>query len=376
MEIGLFFKAKIYDDETYNNYFTDKLFVSEINHDYVEIGNAYFHADDYCVGCYNWDNCDILLGCEEKNDCEGNGNDLYVLIATTENKNFIDKFINIHLADDHNIQLLTVDYLEENGLDILNNMHEKLLDHLDMNDLVGPEMQGLYFDLIMNNSNEKKLNKLKSESLDLDEDNMEEKNMLGNFGAMMPNLEFGKVKGEKFKVSMNGLAFRNDEGKYLVYDIEDGSLVDVTGFTFDMDMIFQMPVSLKDVQKGDIICHKGNYLVVLEKVKNSLKCMSPFKGEEVTVTPTKSPFGFDFCTKVINMAEGMFSGIATDDSNPMTAMMPVMMMSEMINKGSSGGSSSNFMEIMMISQMMGGENNPFTSMFGTKKKTTAKAGTK
>lgn len=48
---------------------------------------------------------------------------------------------------------------------------------------------------------------------------------------------FGPINNTNLKISINGIAFRNKEGRYVTYDSETNSLTDVTDFTFDINNI-------------------------------------------------------------------------------------------------------------------------------------------
>lgn len=179
----------------------------------------------------------------------------------------------------------------------------------------------------------------------------ENDNMKNSFGM---NFEFGKVPAGKFKLSMYGLAFSTGDNRFAVYNMEENEFTDVTEMTMDMDgVIFQMPCAIADVKLGDIIKHKGEYVLVSEACANGdIIVVNPFSASKMTIIPTKNIFGFNYVTKVMNMCEGMFGSIAPDANNPFGNMMPFMMMSSM----NDGKSDNDFMKMMMFSSMMNGGN--------------------
>lgn len=176
------------------------------------------------------------------------------------------------------------------------------------------------------------------------------KNMFGM------NFEFGKVPAGKFKMSFMGLAFATGNGRYAVYNIGDNEFTDVTEMTMDADgMIMQMPVAAKDVAVGDIIKHKDAYVIVKGGTENGcITAVDPFKSEEINIIPTKSMFGFNFVTKVINVFGNMFgeNTVTPSEDNPFGNIAPFIMMSAM-----SDGNNDNdgMMKMLLMSQMMNGQ---------------------
>lgn len=181
----------------------------------------------------------------------------------------------------------------------------------------------------------------------------ENTNMKNMFGM---NFEFGKVPAGKFKMSFMGLAFATGNGRYAVYNIGDNEFTDVTEMTMDVDgMIMQMPVAAKDVAVGDIIKHKDAYVIVKGGTENGcITAVDPFKSEEINIIPTKSMFGFNFVTKVINVFGNMFgeNTVTPSEDNPFGNIAPFIMMSAM-----SDGNNDNdgMMKMLLMSQMMNGQ---------------------
>ena len=69
---------------------------------------------------------------------------------------------------------------------------------------------------------------------------------------VMFNFEFGKIKDNSVKISMNGLAFKDVTGSYVTYDAKTNKLTDVSSLVFNMDFLYMMPVAIKDVKVNDI----------------------------------------------------------------------------------------------------------------------------
>ena len=95
-------------------------------------------------------------------------------------------------------------------------------------------------------------------------------------------------------------------------------------------MIFAMPVALKDVQLGDLIIHNKHYCYVMDGDENVLNVIDINDGSIKDIMPTKSPFGFNFVTKITSL---MNAGKPSEDS-PFgdNFMMYFMMMNGEIDK--------------------------------------------
>lgn len=190
------------------------------------------------------------------------------------------------------------------------------------------------------------------------EDKKEKKTMNKIFG----NVEFGKYTGREIKMSVNGLAYLAENGKYVAYDKSKLTLTDVTDFVFDMEgLLYLLPVAIKDIQVGDIIKHGGAYVIVKDIAGgNFLEVIEPCTNEVKTIMPLRNIFGFDFYTKVVSlMGEGAFGTI--DESNPFGNMLPFFLMTG--DKNTDGFDAKTF----MLMNMFGGgamdfNSNPYLMM--------------
>lgn len=167
--------------------------------------------------------------------------------------------------------------------------------------------------------------------------NIEEKERKNNmFENVTKNFKFGAC-GNAVKMSMYGPAFRGNNNDYIAFD-KDNEAIDVTGMTFDFNCMYMMPAAIKDINKGDYIYHKDKPVKVLERTeRDSFVCIDAFNKEEVTVVPVKSPFGFNFITKLVNFGEGIFGNNTIDEKNPFGSMLPYMMLSQSQNSGDNNG---------------------------------------
>jgi len=127
---------------------------------------------------------------------------------------------------------------------------------------------------------------------------------------------------------MYGMAIKNASGSYVSYDKATNQVMDVDILNFEgaNKFIYKMPVALSQVSVGDVIIHARKPMFVQEVCdKNRLRVMDVFDGEEKTIVPATSPFGFDFITKVVSLFD--FTSTATA-ANPFGNMLPWLLMSD------------------------------------------------
>lgn len=155
------------------------------------------------------------------------------------------------------------------------------------------------------------------------------------------NFDFGPVESECIRMSMYGLAVKNVDGVFVSYDAAAGRLVDVDILNFNGNkFLYKVPVAIKDIKVGDIVVHMRRPVFVTDIQKNSITAVDPHDGEMKTVLLTRSPFGFDFATKVVNFL-GDFTAATPD--NPFGNMWMFMMMDDNNDK-------SNLLPLMMMAQ--------------------------
>lgn len=172
-----------------------------------------------------------------------------------------------------------------------------------------------------------------------------------NMNKIFGNVEFGKYRGNEIRISMSGLAYKNNEGRYIAYDSDKGSLTDVTEFIFDSDdLIYLFPVAIKDIEIGDIIKHSSSYMIVTDILDGSLETVDPVSGEIKNIIPTKNIFGFNFYTKVVSLINSNSFGKVNSD-NPFGNMLPFFLLKD--NSGE-GLSIENF---MLMNLLNGGQTN-------------------
>lgn len=140
------------------------------------------------------------------------------------------------------------------------------------------------------------------------------------------NFDFGPVDSS-VRMSLYGMAIKNASGAYVAYDAKSKQVMDVDIFNFEgaNKFVYKMPAAFKDVAVGDVVIHARKPMFVMEKRdENRLSVLDIYDGEEKTIVLTKSPFGFDFVTKVVSLFD--FTG-AANTANPFGNMLPFLMLS-------------------------------------------------
>lgn len=191
------------------------------------------------------------------------------------------------------------------------------------------------------------IDSIKKQINKLNEENKKEKKSMFNF-------DFGKVTSDAVRVSMYGVAVKNVDGHYVSYDKTSHSVMDVEILNMPAgDFLYKIPVAIKDVKAGDVVIHNRVPMFVVETHESTMKVIDIREGTEKEIYLTKSPFGFNFATKVISLMD--MAGAKADESNPFGNMLPFMLM----------GDSKDF-DPMMLLLMNGGKldmNNPMMMYF-------------
>ena len=147
--------------------------------------------------------------------------------------------------------------------------------------------------------------------------------------AMKFNFDFGPVNSSMVHLSMYGLAVKNKAGTWVSYDAASGDImdVDVLNFAEGSKFLYRMPVAIKDIAVGDVIIHHGApmFVVAIASSGAYVTAVDPIAGERKDVMLTKSPFGFNFVTKVVNFLGNL--GATASNDNPFGNMWMMMAMS-------------------------------------------------
>lgn len=147
----------------------------------------------------------------------------------------------------------------------------------------------------------------------------------------MFNFDFGPIKdNDAVRMSPYGLAVKNVNGTYQAYDKKNGEIMDVDIFNFKADnMFFKIPVAIDAIEAGDVIIFNRRPCFVFGfSEQGDVIAIDIAMGEKKTILPSKSPFGFNYITKIVSLVDNMFGGEAPSAENPFGNILPFMMMSE------------------------------------------------
>lgn len=181
-------------------------------------------------------------------------------------------------------------------------------------------------------------------------DNNKENNKMKNF-----NFDFGNCENNSnIRMSIYGLAVQNPAGDWVSYDKASGKIIDVDFLNIPNagKYIFKVPCPVSGITEGDVIVHnrKPMFVCAVNKKGNKITAIDISAGEEKTILPTTSPFGFNFITKLVSMFNMANNGSA-NEQNPFGNMLPFLMFS-----------GSKEIDPMMMMFMMGGQNG-FANLF-------------
>jgi hypothetical protein len=175
------------------------------------------------------------------------------------------------------------------------------------------------------------------------------------------NFDFGPVDSS-VRMSLYGMAIKNASGSYVAYDSKSKQIVDVDILNFEgaNKFMYKMPVAIKDVRSGDVVVHCRKPMFV-NKVQGDgrLKVLDIYTGEEKTIVPTTSPFGFNFITKVVSLVD--MTGVANAE-NPFGNLLPFLLLSDdknddMLPLALMAGGNMDMSNPMMMYALMGNRTN-------------------
>ena len=199
--------------------------------------------------------------------------------------------------------------------------------------------------------------KLKADCMPASDDRKEKENMDTN---KMFNFDFGPVASH-IRMSPYGLAIKSADNKFVSYDKNSGSVVDVEVFNFDAQkFLYKMPVPVSQVAIGDVVVHMRKPMFVREIKGNVVSVVDIYNAEAKDILPVQSPFGFNFITKIVSLID--MSGANAE--TPFGNMLPFLMMGDnkdndnsmlMIAMAMTGGMNTNMMNnpLMMMAMMDG-----------------------
>lgn len=146
--------------------------------------------------------------------------------------------------------------------------------------------------------------------------------------SKMFNFDFGPVSGSQFRMSPYGLAVRTAANGWVAFNAQSGELMDVEVLNFDVSkMIYKMPVTLGVVSVGDILIHGGKPVFVRSVGDGVINVIDYSTASVMDILPVKSPFGFNFFTKVVCLVD--MSGMsAASPENPFGGLLPFLMLGD------------------------------------------------
>ena len=222
---------------------------------------------------------------------------------------------------------------------------------------------------------EERINKLETNNDD---------NVKGEGNNMkMFNFDFGPIKdNDAVRMSPYGIAVKNVNGTYQAYDKKNGEIMDVDIFNFKADnMFFKIPVAIDAIEAGDVIIFNRRPCFVFGfSEQGDVIAIDIAMGEKKTILPSKSPFGFNYITKIVSLVDNMFGGEAPSAENPFGNILPFMLMNEdnssmkdmlpmmMLMNGNAGGTIDPMMLYFMMKANKGDTDSmlPFLLMMNKK----------
>lgn len=158
------------------------------------------------------------------------------------------------------------------------------------------------------------------------------------------NFNFGPCTGDNIKMSVYGLAIQNANGEWVSYDAKSGQIMNVDLLNFDgRKFMFKMPVAIKDIAVGQLIIHnKVPMFVTAINENGTINVVDIRAGEDKNIYPQRSPFGFDFVTRVISLFDN--TNIGATENNPFGNMWLFALM---------GDNEIDMKDMLMFSMMSG-----------------------
>ena len=178
------------------------------------------------------------------------------------------------------------------------------------------------------------------------------------------NLDFGPINPSLARLSIYGLAIKSKSGTYVSYDPNSGDIIDVDLLSFDgSNYLYKIPVAIKDISVGDVIVHNNTpvFVTLIPADKKSLFAVDPLNGERKEILLTKSPFGFNYVTKIVNLIGNFFQPADPSEDNPFGNMLPFMLMSneggDMLPLMLMANGNANSMNPMLMAMMLSKDKN-------------------
>ena len=157
------------------------------------------------------------------------------------------------------------------------------------------------------------------------------------------DFSFGPYNTDAIRLSMYGMAVKNKAGKWVSYDIKTRRMMDVEVFNINIKsekVFFKLPKAVDKVIPGDILLHNGRPVFVeLVREDGKFEVIDPYEGTAIIIIPTVSPFGFNFVTQIVSIADYMPEATA---DNPFGNLLPFIL----------GGDNNGLALMMMMNKIM------------------------
>lgn len=168
------------------------------------------------------------------------------------------------------------------------------------------------------------------------------------------NFDFGPVNSDKVRMSIYGIAVKNNAGTYVSFNPQSQEIIDVDILNFDGEQfLYKMPVAINAIRTGDVVIHSRKPMFVEVVNETDITVVDVFEGERKNIMPTKSPFGFNFMTKVVSIMDMMNGGSTPSAENPFGNILPFLM----LNQKDGNKSDFNPMMLMLVMNQQGNANN-------------------
>ena len=76
-----------------------------------------------------------------------------------------------------------------------------------------------------------------------------------NMNNLFKGFDFGSCENDNVKMSIYGVAVKNNNGTWVSYDSKSGNVIDVDILNFSAKYLYKMPVAIKDIAPGDVVIH-------------------------------------------------------------------------------------------------------------------------
>lgn len=167
--------------------------------------------------------------------------------------------------------------------------------------------------------------------------------------------DFGPITSDAVRMSVYGIAVKNNAGTYVSYNSQTGEIMDVDILNFDgRQFMYKVPIGLNAIQKGDVIIHNRKPMIVDGVFDKDVSAIDVMGGERKVIMPTRSPFGFNFITKIVSVMD-MVAPQAPSQDAPFGNMLPFLLMNN-DNKQDGNGLDPMMMMFVMSGQNMGNMN--------------------